>query len=173
MADLTSEVVRTLITTVITTLGGIAGAYIIYIITKRRNGMQRKNSVNIVSAGAITGLLIGIVVGITLAIFWPTGDPCLRAKISSPQGIKNRAHAKSYMVEHKIPVSWTVPTGERCVMVVQSYQKSNPDPVRNYEEGVVSGTIIDLGDPGSGETQIKIWVVGSSAPADDTWVWIK
>jgi hypothetical protein len=172
MLDLPSEVIRTLITTVITTLGGIAGAYIIYTITKGRGGTQRQNSGHFVGAGALTGLLIGIVVGITLAIFWPTGDPCLRAKISAPQGTKNNVHAAAYQVEYKIPISWTPPSGERCVMVVQSYQKANPVPVREYK-AIVSGTILDIGDPGSGETQIKIWVDGSSTAADDTWVWVK
>ena len=172
MPDLMSEIIRTLITTVITTAGGIVGAYIIYKVTQGPDPTQRRNSVNIVSAGAFTGLVMGIVVGVTLAIFWPTGDPCLRAKISSPQGTKNNAHAAAYKVEHEIPVSWTPPNGEHCVMVVQSYQRANPVPIREYKE-VVSGTILDIGDVGSGETEIKIWVAGSPAQSDNIFVWIK
>jgi len=57
-------------------------------------------------------------------------------------------------------------------MVVQSYQRANPVPIREYKE-VVSGTILDIGDVGSGETEIKIWVAGSPVQSDNIFVWIK
>lgn len=172
MPDLMSEIIRTLVTTLITTAGGILGAYLIKGkgASEGRDSTQKKRAM---SMGALTGLGIGIVVGVTLAIFWPTGDPCLRAKISAPQGVKDRAHAATRMVEYEIPISWTAPNREACAMIIHSYQKSNPDPIRNTIKPVVPGTILDIGDPGSGETQIKIWVDGSPIESDDIWVWIK
>jgi hypothetical protein len=169
MLDLTSEVIRTLVTTLITTVGGIIGALLI---ERFRNSPDRREKKRTVGLGAFIGLTMGVVLGITLATFWPTGDPCLRAKISAPQGTKNSVHAAAYQVDYKIPISWTPPSGERCVMVVQSYQKANPVPVKEYK-AIVSGTILEIGERGSGETQIKIWVDGASTSADDTWVWIK
>ncbi|MEK6752963.1 MAG: hypothetical protein AABZ00_11950 [Chloroflexota bacterium] len=167
MPDSTSEIIRTLITTVITTAGGMISAYLI---NKRRSDKQTNRSIGI---GAFAGVAIGIIVGITLAIFWPTGDPCLKARISAPTGTKEKAHAATFQVNNEIPVSWTPPSGERCVMTVQSYQEGNPVPVREYKN-VVSGTILDIGDAGSGETEIKIWVEGYNTPVDEgLWVWIK
>lgn len=157
MLDITSEVIRTAVTTVVSILIAIG----IEAIRKRSLGR-----------GAIIGLAVGVVVGVMLAVFWPTGDPCLRAKFSAPLGTKNNAHAAAYQVEHEIPVSWAPPRGERCVMTVQSYQHANPKPVREYKN-VVSGTILDIGDSASGETEIKIWVEGYNTPVDSTFVWIK
>ncbi|MBI3151996.1 MAG: hypothetical protein HYZ21_07690 [Chloroflexi bacterium] len=166
MLDMSSEIIRTLITTIITTAGGILSAYLI---NKRRSNKQTNRSITI---GAFAGVGIGIVLGITLAVFWPTGDPCLEARISAPIGTKEKAHAAAYQVNYEIPVSWTPPSGEKCVMTVQTYQKANPVPVREYKN-VVIGTILNLGDPGSGETEIKIWVEGYATQVDYIWVWIK
>lgn len=167
MPDSTNEIIRTLITTVITTTGGIISAYLI---NRKRSDKQTNRSISI---GASAGIVIGVIVGITLAIFWPTGDPCLKAKISAPTGTKEKTRAAAYQIDNnEVPVSWTPPSGERCVMTVQAYQKANPVPVREYKN-VVSGTILDIGDPGSGETEIKIWVEGYNTPVDNIWVWIK
>jgi len=157
MLDLPSEVLRTAVTTIVSILIAIG----IEAIRKRSIGK-----------GAFVGLTVGVVVGVMLAFFWPTGDPCLRAKFSAPLGTKNNAHAAAYEVDHEIPVSWASPRGEKCVMTVQTYQGADPKPKKEYKN-VVSGTILEIGVSGSGETEIKIWVEGFNTPVDNTWVWIK
>jgi len=94
-------------------------------------------------------------------------DPCSSATIVSPEGAENRPDAKLYKVSSEIEISWQ-PSG--CVMVVQSYQNER---LKYDHKGVEPGTKLKIGEPDSGETEIKIWRDGFDKPSDSIWVWIE
>ena len=96
-----------------------------------------------------------------------TPDPCFSARIQSPQGAHDKKDAAAYPVSNNIKITWE-PTN--CVMIVQYYQKQE---LRHTYENVVSGSEINIGEAGSGETEIKIWREGYEDPTESIWVWVK
>ncbi|MFQ5613125.1 MAG: sugar-binding protein, partial [Anaerolineae bacterium] len=94
-------------------------------------------------------------------------DACFDAKIVSPAGSNDKNTAAGFPVTHTVTISWEPP---ECVMIVQSYQ--NNELKRDYRP-VTSGTDINIGDPGSGETEIKIWREGFTEQSDNIWVWVE
>lgn len=98
-----------------------------------------------------------------------TPGPCNTAKIRSPEGAKSMEDAIRCEVENEVEITWEP---SNCIMVVQSYEVDNPDPIEEYRD-VTSGTKLKIGEPGSGLTEIKIWVEGFSVPSDNIWVCIK
>lgn len=93
---------------------------------------------------------------------------CSSAKIADTIGTCDRSQAQNFHVSSVIQMKWNP---SQCEMTVQSYQHDNPNPVRHH--GIVAyGDEITIGDPGTGETEIKIWMPGASQPSDSKWVWI-
>ena len=93
-------------------------------------------------------------------------DPCFKAKIISPSGTDDKNIAAGFPVTNMITISWEP---SECVMIVQSYQNNE---LKTDYRPVTSGTDINIGDPGSGEMEIKIWSEGSPEPSDSIWVWV-
>ena len=98
----------------------------------------------------------------------PITDPCFSARIKAPEVAESESMAGSVPVPNEIEILWNL---DDCNMIVQSYQGGNPDPVRHHEN-VRSGSILEIGAPGSGITEIKIWVKGINIPSDTGWVTI-
>ncbi len=99
----------------------------------------------------------------------PTSAPpasCSEARLTSPQGTHNREQAQNFRVANEVMMAWEP---SHCEMTIQSYQ--NGQLSRQYDN-VGSGTTLELGDPGSEETEIKIWETGAGQPLDSIWVWI-
>lgn len=158
-----------IIVAVIAALGAIIAAMTPTIITRLRNGPPPKMPAILLSGGV--GLVIGLGVGILVAFLLKPVDPCYRAKINSPQGTDDRKNAAAYPVSGDVQVSWVSPDPNvRCVMTIQYYQGNK---VAGEYHNKVSGETINIGAPGSGETEIKIWSAGSEAPSDSVWVWVK
>ncbi|HSL46955.1 MAG TPA: hypothetical protein VK897_26195 [Anaerolineales bacterium] len=70
-------------------------------------------------------------------------------------------------VDRSLTISWTPAS---CPMNVQFYQDGLL--IRENKEGDMSGTVNMSGLP-PGLTEIKIWVPGSTSPADAIWVQLK
>jgi hypothetical protein len=66
-----------------------------------------------------------------------------------------------------VKITWA-PTS--CPAVVQSYQQGHEKPVREYNADL-PGKELEIGDPNSGETEIKIW--GNAETNHSVWVWIE
>ena len=100
----------------------------------------------------------------------PTAPPidCCLADITFPQGTHDRGNAGNYHVSSNVTISWEP---SACVMTVQYYQGNMLQ--RGYPN-VNSGETINLGVPGSGETEVKIWGAGCPGPepVDYIWVWV-
>jgi hypothetical protein len=94
-------------------------------------------------------------------------EPCSRVQITMPQGTKNKQDAGKFPVSNQVVVTWEPAD---CVMIVQFYQNNE---VQQEYKNVVSGTELDIGEPGSGETEIKLWREGFTQPSNSTWVWIQ
>jgi len=94
-------------------------------------------------------------------------DKCLSAKISSPLGSSNRQDALTYCVKNNVAVTWAPPN---CVMTIEYYQNNR---LQKKYYNMVSSSKINIGEPNSGETEIKIWREGSSVPSDSIWVWVR
>lgn len=104
---------------------------------------------------------------------FPTQPPpsvdCTLARITSPRGTYDRNQAGNFPVSNDVAVAWE-PSG--CVLTVQYYQHN---VLRREYRSVTSGTVLNIGAPGSGETEIKIWAPPSQGGqlADNTWVWVR
>jgi hypothetical protein len=94
-------------------------------------------------------------------------NTCFDAKIISPSGTDDKNTAAGFPITNTVTISWEPP---ECVMIVQSYQNNE---LKSDYRPVTSGTDINIGDPGSGETEIKIWSEGATEPSDSIWVWIE
>ncbi len=55
-------------------------------------------------------------------------------------------------------------------MDVQYYQHNQL--IKAYENKV-SGDTVNIGEPSSGETEIKIWIPDTEIIVDDIWVWVE
>ena len=96
----------------------------------------------------------------------PTLDPCATVQFVSPAGARDIVSAQAYPVDSEIMIQWEPAD---CVLTVQSYQKRNPVPV-TVTKNVESGDKVKIGEPGSGETEIKIWW---TRYPHSIFVWIK
>lgn len=94
-------------------------------------------------------------------------DTCFYANIVSPQGTHSEPDAPSFPVSNNVEVSWEP---SECVMIVQYYQNNE---LKGEDQSVVSGTEINIGAPGSGKTEIKIWREGFEDQSDSIWVWVE
>jgi hypothetical protein len=158
-----------IIVAVIAALGAIIAALTPPIIAKIAKGTPPKIPTIVLSGGV--GLIIGVVVGLLVAFLLKPVDPCSRAKINSPQGTSQRNNAAAYVVSSDVKISWVTPDPDiRCVMDVQYYQ--NNQHIKTYENQL-SGNTINIGEPNSGETEIKIWIPDTEIIVDDIWVWVE
>ena len=99
----------------------------------------------------------------------PTSLPptsCSVARITSPQGTHNKEQVRNFRVSDEVIMAWKP---SHCEMTIQSYQNGQ---LRRQYDNIGSGTTLELGDPGSGETEIKIWETDAGQPSDSIWVWI-
>ena len=161
-----------IIVALIAALGAIIAALAPSIIIKIRKGKDSPppRMPTVVLSGGV-GLIIGVVVGLLVAFLLKPVDPCSRAKISSPLGTNQRRNAAAYVVSSDVKISWDVPDPNvRCVMDVHYYQ--NNQLIKNYEN-TTSGVTINIGEPNSGETEIKIWIPDTEIIVDDIWVWVE
>ena len=100
----------------------------------------------------------------------PAAASCCETTITSPQGTHQRTDASLFPVSNNVTLSWDRPG---CVMTAQYWQSNE----LQYEyKNMVSGTNINIGTPGSGETEIKIYREGEICQGDGltdyTWVWV-
>jgi hypothetical protein len=164
-----SESQAQIIVAFIAALGAIIAALAPSIITKIRKGTPPRMPTIVLSGGV--GLIIGVVVGLLVAFLLRPVDPCSRAKINSPLGTDQRRNAAAYVVSSDVKISWEIPDPNiRCVMDVQYYQ--NNQLIKKYEN-MTSGVTINIGEPNSGETEIKIWIPDTEVIVDDIWVWVE
>ena len=91
----------------------------------------------------------------------PSAEDCSTAKIDVPPTDANG------QVEKSLKISWSPAS---CQMNLQFYQ--NGELLRENKSGDSSGTIDMINIP-PGLTEIKLWVPGSSTPADAIWVQVK
>ena len=94
----------------------------------------------------------------------PPPMDCRSATFAYPRGTKDTP----IPVPSETEVAW-IP--DQCVLTLQSYQHGSPTPVRDYKN-VVAGGSYSLGDPGSGLTELKIWVEGPGGglAEENNWV---
>jgi hypothetical protein len=114
----------------------------------------------------VVGLIIGFGVGMLVTC---NRDPCLSAKITSPQGAPpdRRNDAAFFPTSSPVEVSWD---RTDCVMAIEYFQNNKQGA--KYKN-VTSGQMINVGAPGSGETEIKLWREGATEPSHSVWVWVK
>lgn len=96
-----------------------------------------------------------------------SGDPCLRARIVAPRVTRMRADARNAASPRQAKISWEPAD---CVMVVQYYQRNE---LRGEWKQQPSGSILDIGPPLFGETELKIWREPPGVLVDENaWVWV-
>lgn len=158
----------TIIVAVITVLGAIIAAIIGALLTRYGIGWLKKIPVGIFQGGIILlGICIGFGIGLVIASAWECREPCLCAKITAPGGTRVRNNAAAFKTSSPVELSWDK---TECVMAVEYYQG---EKLKNKYRQKTSGERINIGIPGSGETEIKIWWEGSSQPSDSIWVWVQ
>lgn len=96
-----------------------------------------------------------------------TTDPCVSAKLVSPSANPNRADAARFSVTNIAQIGWNKPD---CIMTIEINQNNE---MKSKLTGMKNGASIKLGDPSSGETEIKLWREGQTIPSDSVWVSIK
>jgi hypothetical protein len=157
-----------IIVTIISALGAILAAAVGALLTKYGMEWLKKIPARSIIVGAgLIGLGIGFGVGMAIASAWECREPCLCAKITAPTGTRVRQNAAAFKISSPVEVSWDKTD---CVMTIEYYQG---EKLQSKYKQKTSGETINVGIPGSGETEIKIWWEGSTKPADSIWVWVQ